>query len=219
VARRLPRQCADGKPRGRDRTSRRRGREPREGVRAMSGCQSALQRNRAEGPAVYKPACVPSWKRGTRSRIRAGHHGQFRAHGIRIKGDAIGRAHEVATNRLHSTRATSRCLRPKGLDEVRLQARASRRSMKADCVLQRPASVTNELDCRTTSRILEIYSTAVHQTLKVEPDARDVPPEGDRSRVRPEPLRGDGCVLAPADLRAGRRTRRTIVLWRSRRAR
>ena len=94
-------------------------------------------------------------------------HGKFRAHVIRIKRDAAG-AHELHTTGLHRHECDFQMFYVlKGWMKFVYEAHGEHTFHAGDCVLQPPGIVHNELDCSDDVEILEIYSPAVHPTVKV----------------------------------------------------
>ena len=99
--------------------------------------------------------------------IEAATHGRFRAHVIRIKHDAPG-AHDLHTTGLHQHQCDFQMFYVlKGWMKFVYEGEGERTFHAGDCVLQPPGIVHNELDCSDDVEILEIYSPAVHETLKV----------------------------------------------------
>ena len=95
-------------------------------------------------------------------------HGQFRAHVIRIKKDAAGK-HELHTTGLHSHRCDFQMFYIlKGWMKFVYEGQGEHTFRAGDCVLQPAGIVHNELDCSDDVELLEIYSPAVHQTVKVD---------------------------------------------------
>ena len=93
-------------------------------------------------------------------------HGQFRAHVIRIKKDSG--AHDLHTTGLHQHLCDFQMFYVlKGWIKFSYEGRGEHTFQAGDCVLQPPSIVHNELDCSDDLEVLEIYSPAVHQTLKV----------------------------------------------------
>ena len=100
--------------------------------------------------------------------IDAATHGQVRAHVIRIKKDAPG-AHDLHTTGLHRHLCDFQMFYVlKGWITLTYEEHGERTFHAGDCVLQPAGIVHNELDCSDDVEILEIYSPAVHQTVKVE---------------------------------------------------
>jgi mannose-6-phosphate isomerase-like protein (cupin superfamily) len=95
-------------------------------------------------------------------------HGQFRAHVVRIKQDAPG-SHDLHTTGLHQHQCDFQMFYVlKGWIRFVYEGRGEHTFRAGDCVLQPPSIVHNELECSDDVEILEIYSPAVHDTLKVE---------------------------------------------------
>ena len=98
-------------------------------------------------------------------------HGQFRAHVIRIKKDAAGK-HELHTTGLHRHLCDFQMFYVlNGWMKFVYEGHGEHTFRAGDCVLQPAGIVHNELDCSDDVELLEIYSPAVHQTLKVEQPA------------------------------------------------
>jgi mannose-6-phosphate isomerase-like protein (cupin superfamily) len=94
-------------------------------------------------------------------------HGKFRAHVIRIKKDGPG-AHDLHTTGLHQHRCDFQMFYVlKGWMKFVYEGQGEQVVRAGDCVLQPAAIVHNELDCSDDVEILEIYSPAVHETVKV----------------------------------------------------
>ena len=95
-------------------------------------------------------------------------HGQFRAHVVRIKRDHAGK-HELHTTGLHQHKCDFQMFYVlKGWMKFVYEGQGEQTVRAGDCVLQPAGIVHNELECSDDVEILEIYSPAVHQTLKVE---------------------------------------------------
>jgi mannose-6-phosphate isomerase-like protein (cupin superfamily) len=95
-------------------------------------------------------------------------HGQFRAHVIRIKKDGPG-AHDLHTTGLHRHECDFQMFYVlKGWMKFVWEGQGEQTVHAGDCVVQPAGIVHNELDCSDDVEILEIYSPAVHRTLKVE---------------------------------------------------
>jgi len=95
-------------------------------------------------------------------------HGQFRAHVIRIKKDGPG-AHDLHTTGLHQHQCDFQMFYVlKGWMKFVYEGQGEQTVRAGDCVLQPAGIVHNELECSDDVEILEIYSPAVHPTLKVE---------------------------------------------------
>jgi mannose-6-phosphate isomerase-like protein (cupin superfamily) len=98
-------------------------------------------------------------------------HGQFRAHVVRIKKEAAG-DHDLHTTGLHRHLCNFQMFYVlKGWIRFTYEGHGEHRFGPGDCVLQPAGIVHNELDCSDDLELLEIYSPAVHQTVKVEPMA------------------------------------------------
>ena len=94
-------------------------------------------------------------------------HGQFRAHVIRIKRDAAG-AHDLHTTGLHQHRCDFQMFYVlKGWIKLVYEGHGEHTFHPGDCVLQPAGIVHNELECSDDVEVLEIYSPAVHETVKV----------------------------------------------------
>ena len=115
------------------------------------------------------------WKTGLRSfmeyrdlGVDNATHGDFRAHVIRVKQDGPG-AHDLHTTGLHQHKCDFQMFYVlKGWMKFVYEGQGEQTFHAGDCVLQPAGIVHNELDCSDDVEILEIYSPAVHQTLKVE---------------------------------------------------
>jgi mannose-6-phosphate isomerase-like protein (cupin superfamily) len=95
-------------------------------------------------------------------------HGRFRAHVIRIKRDST-EPHDLHTTGLHQHQCDFQMFYVlKGWMKFVYEGEGERTFHAGDCVLQPPGIVHNELECSDDVEILEIYSPAVHDTLKVE---------------------------------------------------
>lgn len=95
-------------------------------------------------------------------------HGQFRAHVIRINKDAAGK-HEIHTTGLHRHLCDFQMFYVlHGWIRFVYEGHGEHTFLAGDCVLQPAGIVHNELDCSDDIQLLEIYSPAVHQTVKVE---------------------------------------------------
>ena len=95
-------------------------------------------------------------------------HGQFRAHVIRVKQDGPG-AHDLHTTGLHQHQCDFQMFYVlKGWMKFVYEGQGEQTVRAGDCVLQPAGIVHNELECSDDVEILEIYSPAVHQTLKVD---------------------------------------------------
>jgi uncharacterized protein YjlB len=103
-------------------------------------------------------------------------HGQFRAHVIRIKKDGPG-AHDLHTTGLHQHLCDFQMFYVlKGWIRFVYEGQGEHTFREGDCVLQPAAIVHNELECSDDVEVLEIYSPAVHPTVKVDkmPEAASV---------------------------------------------
>ena len=95
-------------------------------------------------------------------------HGQFRAHVIRIKKDAPG-SHDLHTTGLHQHLCDFQMFYVlKGWIRFVYEGQGEHTFREGDCVVQPAGIVHNELECTDDLEILEIYSPAVHPTVKVE---------------------------------------------------
>ena len=95
-------------------------------------------------------------------------HGKFRAHVIRIKPEAAG-AHALHTTGLHRHECDFQMFYVlKGWIKFVYAGEGERTFQAGDCVLQPPGIVHNELDCSDDLEVLEIYSPAVHPTVRSE---------------------------------------------------
>jgi mannose-6-phosphate isomerase-like protein (cupin superfamily) len=95
-------------------------------------------------------------------------HGRFRAHVIRIKSDAA-EPHDLHTTGLHQHKCDFQMFYVlKGWMKFVYEGEGEKTFHAGDCVLQPAGIVHNELECSDDVEILEIYSPAVHDTLKVE---------------------------------------------------
>ena len=95
-------------------------------------------------------------------------HGQFRAHVVRIKRDHTGK-HELHTTGLHQHKCDFQMFYVlKGWMKFIYEGQGEHTFNAGDCVLQPAGIVHNELDCSDDVEILEIYSPAVHETVKVD---------------------------------------------------
>ena len=95
-------------------------------------------------------------------------HGNFRAHVVRIKKDAPG-SHDLHTTGLHKHECDFQMFYVlKGWMKFIYEGHGEDIFHAGDCVLQPAGIVHNELDCSDDVEILEIYSPAVHPTVKVE---------------------------------------------------
>jgi len=95
-------------------------------------------------------------------------HGQFRAHVVRIKKEAAG-DHDLHTTGLHRHLCDFQMFYVlKGWIRFIYEGQGEHRFGPGDCVLQPAGIVHNELDCSDDLELLEIYSPAVHPTVRVE---------------------------------------------------
>jgi mannose-6-phosphate isomerase-like protein (cupin superfamily) len=95
-------------------------------------------------------------------------HGQFRAHVIRIRRDGPG-AHDLHTTGLHQHKCDFQMFYLlKGWMKFIYEGEGERTFHAGDCVVQPAGIVHNELECSDDVEVLEIYSPAVHETVKVE---------------------------------------------------
>src|ERR671934_477496 len=94
-------------------------------------------------------------------------HGRFRAHVIRIKADSAG-AHELHTTGLHQHQCDFQMFYVlKGWIRFIYEGHGEHTFHAGDCVVQPAGIVHNELECSDDVEVLEIYSPAVHETVKV----------------------------------------------------
>jgi mannose-6-phosphate isomerase-like protein (cupin superfamily) len=94
-------------------------------------------------------------------------HGQFRAHVIRIRKDGPG-AHDLHTTGLHSHKCDFQMFYLlKGWMRFVYEGQGEHTFHAGDCVVQPAGIVHNELECSDDVEVLEIYSPAVHETVKV----------------------------------------------------
>ena len=94
-------------------------------------------------------------------------HGQFRAHVIRIKKDGPG-AHDLHTTGLHAHQCDFQMFYIlKGWMRFIYEGQGEHTFREGDCVVQPAGIVHNELECSDDVEVLEIYSPAVHETVKV----------------------------------------------------
>ena len=94
-------------------------------------------------------------------------HGQFRAHVIRIKKDGPG-AHDLHTTGLHAHQCDFQMFYIlKGWMRFVYEGQGEHTFREGDCVVQPAGIVHNELECSDDVEVLEIYSPAVHETVKV----------------------------------------------------
>ena len=95
-------------------------------------------------------------------------HGQFRAHVIRIKKDGPG-AHDLHTTGLHAHQCDFQMFYIlKGWMRFVYEGQGEHTFREGDCVVQPAGIVHNELECSDDVEVLEIYSPAVHETVKVD---------------------------------------------------
>ena len=95
-------------------------------------------------------------------------HGQFRAHVIRIRKDGPG-AHDLHTTGLHQHKCDFQMFYVlKGWMKFVYEGQGERTFHAGDCVVQPAGIVHNELECSDDVEVLEIYSPAVHETVKAE---------------------------------------------------
>jgi len=95
-------------------------------------------------------------------------HGQVRAHVIRIKRGSEG-VHDLHTTGLHQHRCDFQMFYVlSGWIKLVYEGHGEHTFHPGDCVLQPAGIVHNELECSDDVEILEIYSPAVHETVKVE---------------------------------------------------
>jgi uncharacterized protein YjlB len=99
--------------------------------------------------------------------IETATHGQFRAHVIRIKKDGPG-AHDLHTTGLHAHQCDFQMFYIlKGWMRFIYEGQGEHTFREGDCVVQPAGIVHNELECSDDVEVLEIYSPAVHETVKV----------------------------------------------------
>jgi mannose-6-phosphate isomerase-like protein (cupin superfamily) len=128
--------------------------------------QQEFSVSRAED-AVYKTG-LRSFMEYRDLGIEQGTHGKFRAHVIRIKRDST-EPHELHTTGLHQHLCDFQMFYVlKGWIRFVYEGRGEHTFRAGDCVLQPPAIVHNELECSDDVEVLEVYSPAVHPTVKVE---------------------------------------------------
>jgi len=95
-------------------------------------------------------------------------HGQVRAHVIRIKRGSEG-VHDLHTTGLHQHRCDFQMFYVlSGWIKLVYEGHGEHTFHPGDCVLQPAGIVHNELECSDDVEILEIYSPAGHETVKVE---------------------------------------------------
>ena len=95
-------------------------------------------------------------------------HGQVRAHVIRIKRGSEG-VHDLHTTGLHQHRCDFQMFYVlSGWIKLVYEGHGEHTFHPGDCVLQPAGIVHNELECSDDVEILEIYSPAIHETVKVE---------------------------------------------------
>jgi mannose-6-phosphate isomerase-like protein (cupin superfamily) len=115
------------------------------------------------------------WKSGLRSfmeyrdlGVEKATHGDFRAHVIRIKKDGPG-AHDLHTTGLHQHQCDFQMFFIlKGWMRFVYEGQGEHTFHAGDCVVQPASIVHNELECSDDVEVLEIYSPAVHKTVKVD---------------------------------------------------
>jgi quercetin dioxygenase-like cupin family protein len=87
---------------------------------------------------------------------------------IRIKKDGPG-THDLHTTGLHQHQCDFQMFYVlKGWMKFVWQGQGEQVVRAGDCVLQPPGIVHNELECSDDVEVLEIYSPAVHPTVKVD---------------------------------------------------
>jgi mannose-6-phosphate isomerase-like protein (cupin superfamily) len=96
-------------------------------------------------------------------------NGQVRAHVIRIKKESAGN-HDLHTTGLHRHLCDFQMFYVlKGWVKFIYQDQGEPKTFGAgDCVLQPAGIVHNELDCSDDLELIEIYSPAVHETVKLQ---------------------------------------------------
>jgi quercetin dioxygenase-like cupin family protein len=100
--------------------------------------------------------------------IDAATHGKVRAHVIRIKQDS-SEPHELHTTGLHQHLCDFQMFYVlKGWMRFVYEGQGEQTFTAGDCVLQPPGIVHNELECSDDVEILEVYSPAVHPTVRVD---------------------------------------------------
>ena len=115
------------------------------------------------------------WKAGLRSfmeyrdlGVEKATHGDFRAHVIRIRKDGPG-AHDLHTTGLHQHKCEFQMFYIlKGWMRFVYEGQGEHTFRAGDCVVQPAGIVHNELECSDDVEVLEIYSPAVHETVKVD---------------------------------------------------
>jgi mannose-6-phosphate isomerase-like protein (cupin superfamily) len=131
----------------------------------MSDQQQLFSANLAKD-AVYKTG-LRSFMEYRDLGVANATHGQVRAHVIRIKKDGPG-AHDLHTTGLHRHLCDFQMFYVlKGWMKFVYEGQGEHTFHAGDCVVQPAGIVHNELDCSDDVEILEIYSPAVHDTVKV----------------------------------------------------
>ena len=93
--------------------------------------------------------------------------GQFRAHIVRIKGEAFKEHHTTGLHRHHCDFQFNYCL--KGWIKFIYEGQEGEFTFGAgDAWLQPAGIVHNEIECSDDVEVLEIYSPAVHETEALE---------------------------------------------------
>ena len=116
--------------------------------------------------AVYQPG-LRSFMEYRDLGIADATHGKMRAHIVRVKQG--GDTHELHTTGLHRHEYDFQMFYVlKGTIKFVYEGVGERTFGPGDCVLQPAGIVHNELECTDDLEILEIYSPAVHPTVKVD---------------------------------------------------
>ena len=116
--------------------------------------------------AVYQPG-LRSFMEYRDLGIADATHGKMRAHIVRVKQG--GDTPDLHTTGLHKHECDFQMFYVlKGTIKFVYEGVGERTFGPGDCVLQPAGIVHNELECTDDLEILEIYSPAVHATLKVE---------------------------------------------------
>jgi len=132
----------------------------------MSESRQLFSVSRAEG-AVYQTG-LRGFMEYRDLGIASATHGQFRAHVIRIKKDAAGK-HDLHTTGLHRHLCDFQMFYVlEGWIKLVYEGHGEHTFRAGDCAVQPAGIVHNELDCSDDVELLEIYSPAVHQTVKAE---------------------------------------------------
>jgi len=116
--------------------------------------------------AVYQPG-LRSFMEYRDLGIADATHGKMRAHIVRVKQG--GDTHDLHTTGLHRHQCDFQMFYVlKGTIKFVYEGVGERTFGPGDCVLQPAGIVHNELECTDDLEILEIYSPAVHPTVKVD---------------------------------------------------